>query len=65
VLVPNHPHNSREASILLIEEVLLQFNRGLLRRYFNLILILYECILTACTKNLVAFINLGMLQQAA
>jgi hypothetical protein len=64
VLVPNHPHNSREASVLLIEEVSLQVNRGLLRRYFNLIPILYKCTLTAYAKNSVAFANLGILQQA-
>lgn len=64
MLVPDRPHNSREASVLLIEEVSLQVNRGLLGRCSNLILISYECTSTACAKNSVAFINLGTLQQA-
>jgi hypothetical protein len=62
VLVPDHLYDSREASVLLIEEVSLQVNRGLLGRCFNLILILYKCILIACAKNSVAFTNLGTLQ---
>jgi hypothetical protein len=61
VLVPNCPHDSREVSVLLIEEVLLQVNRGLLGRCFNLILISYKCTSMACAKNSVAFVNLGTL----
>lgn len=65
VLVPDRLHDSREASVLSTEEVSLQVSRGLFGRCFNLISGLYKCTSTACTKNSVASVNLGILQQAA